>query len=200
VVHGKGSLAAGMPGDRWQQLATLRLLLAYQYTVPGKKLLFMGSEFAQWQEWDHDSELHWELLEDPSHAGVRRLVADLNAVYRSVPALHELDTEPDGFQWVSRQQAEESVLAFLRRDSQGAPVLVACNFTPVPRHNQLVGVPDGGYWTEVLNSDALDYGGSGQGNFGGVDAQPLPWHGFTRTLTLTLPPLGCVILRPEDGG
>ena len=197
VVHGKGSLLSGMPGDDWQRLANLRLLYSYQYTTPGKKLLFMGSEIGELAEWDHDGGLHWELLEDAGHAGLARLVASLNRLYRNEPALHEWDTESEGFEWVRHDDAETSVLAFLRRDGHGGPVLVVCNFTPVPRHNLTVGVPVGGFWSEVFNSDAAEFGGSGQGNYGGMDAQPLPWHGWPRTLNLTAPPLGCVILKPD---
>ncbi|HTX62766.1 MAG TPA: 1,4-alpha-glucan branching protein GlgB [Acidimicrobiales bacterium] len=199
VVHGKGSLLAKMPGDDWQRRANLRLLYGYQYAVPGKKLLFMGSELADWREWNHDEGLHWELLDDERHAGVSRWVRDLNELYRSERALHELDTDPSGFEWVQYDEADISVLSFLRKSSDGRVVLVVCNFTPVPRDNLLTGVPVDGFWREVLNSDALEYGGSGIGNMGGVDAQPVPSHGRPRTLTLVAPPLGCVFLSPEPG-
>jgi 1,4-alpha-glucan branching enzyme len=195
VVHGKGSLLNKMPGDRWQKLATLRLLYGYQFGQPGKKLLFMGGELATWAEWDHEGGLDWALLEDPGHRGVERWVADLNALYRSTPALHERDADPAGFEWAC-EDSEASVIAFLRRGATGC-ALVVCNFTPVPRHNLQVGVEVGGRWVELLNSDAAVYGGSGQGNLGGVEAQPVPWHGRPRLLTLTAPPLGCVILAPE---
>ncbi|MGH9016293.1 MAG: 1,4-alpha-glucan branching protein GlgB [Acidimicrobiales bacterium] len=198
VVHGKGSLLRKMPGDDWQRRANLRLLYGYQFGLPGKKLLFMGDEFAQVAEWNHEVGLDWHLLADDGHAGVMRWVRDLNAAYRSSAPLHELDCDPAGFEWVQAHEAELSVLAFLRRSRQGAPVLVVCNFTPVPRHNLLVGVPEDGFWREMLNSDAADYGGSGQGNLGGVYAQPVPWHGWSRTLTLTLPPLGCLFLTPRS--
>jgi 1,4-alpha-glucan branching enzyme len=196
VVHGKGSLLAKMPGDAWQQLANLRLLFGYQYGLPGKKMLFMGAELATYAEWDHERPLDWGLLGVPGHAGVARWVADLNRLYRERPALHELDTEPGGFEWVLSDEAEISLLGFVRR-STGAPVLFVCNFTPVPRHNVLVGVPTGGRWRELLNSDAVEYGGSGVGNYGYVTAQPVPSHGQPRVLNLTVPPLGCLFLSPE---
>jgi len=196
VVHGKGSLLAKMPGDAWQQLANLRLLFGYQYGLPGKKMLFMGGELATYAEWDHERSLDWGLLGVPGHAGMARWVADLNRLYRERPALHELDTEPGGFEWVSSDEAESSVLGFVRR-STGAPVLFVGNFTPVPRHNVLMGVPIGGRWRELLNSDAVEYGGSGVGNYGHVTAQPVPSHGQPRVLNLSVPPLGCLFLSPE---
>ncbi len=196
VVHGKGSLLAKLPGDDWQKFANLRLLYGYQYAVPGKKLLFMGSELAPWREWDHDVGLDWTLLEDESHAGVAHWVADLNAAYRAHPALHRLDNETDGFEWLLRDDAESGVLSFLRRDRSGEVAVVVCNFTPVPRHNILVGAPNGGFWREILNSDSAFYGGSGVGNLGGIEAQPVPWHGWPRTLNVIAPPLGCVVLVP----
>jgi 1,4-alpha-glucan branching enzyme len=195
VVHGKGSLLAKMPGDHWQKRANLRLLYGYQYAQPGKKLLFMGAELAEWREWDHERSLDWNLLEVPEHAGVSRWVADLNGLYRSEPALHERDTEHSGFEWVQAEDADAGLLSFLRRSSGGS-VLVVCNFTPVPRHNVVVGVPEGGRWRELLNSDAVEYGGSGVGNCGSVTAQPVPWHGQPRLLTITVPPLGCLFLAP----
>jgi 1,4-alpha-glucan branching enzyme len=200
VVHGKGSLLDKMPGDDWQKLANLRLLYSYQYGQPGKKLLFMGSEFAPRSEWDHDRSLDWHLLREPGHEGVRRLVADLNRLHRSEPALHELDTEPEGFEWVQVHDAEISVLSFLRRAREGRPVLVVANFTPVPRHNLVVGVPEGGCWEELLNSDSHYYGGSGTGNLGSVVAHAVPAHGRPRALNVTLPPLGCLFLAPEVAG
>jgi 1,4-alpha-glucan branching enzyme len=198
VVHGKGSLLAKMPGDDWQQRANLRLLYGYQYGLPGKKLLFMGAELADWREWNHDEGLHWELLDDDRHAGIYRWVRDLNELYRAEPALHELDTEPPGFEWVQYEDADSSMLSFLRRSRDGRVVLVVCNFTPVPRRNFFVGVPQGGFWRERLNSDAMEYGGSGVGNLGGVHAQPVPSHGQPRTLTLNAPPLACVFFSPEE--
>ena len=197
VVHSKGSLLTKMPGDDWQRRANVRLLYGYQYGLPGKKLLFMGSELADSREWDHDEGLRWDLLEDDGHSGVRRWVRDLNELYRSEPALHELDADPAGFEWVQHDEAEISVLSFLRRSSDGRLALVVCNFTPVPRDNLLVGVPAGGFWRERLNSDAIEYGGSGVGNLGGLHAQPVPSHGWACTLTMVVPPLGCVFFVPE---
>jgi 1,4-alpha-glucan branching enzyme len=196
VVHGKGSLLAKMPGDEWQQRANLRLLYGYQYAMPGKKLLFMGAELGQRTEWDHDVGLDWDLLHDERHAGIARWVADLNRVYRARPALHELDCEPEGFEWLRREDADTGVVSFLRRSGNGDAVVVVANFTPVPRYNVLVGVGQAGFWSELVNSDAETYGGSGLGNLGGVEAQPVPWHGWPRTLNVTAPPLGCVILGP----
>ena len=196
VVHGKGSLIGKMPGDAWQQFANLRLLYGYMWGHPGKKLLFMGGEFGQRREWTHEGGLEWWVLEHPEHAGVRRWVADLNALYRAEPALYELDFSQAGFEWVDCHDAENSVLSFLRRPRKGPPVLVVCNFTPVPRTNYVVGVPEGGYWREVLNSDATLYGGSGMGNLGGVDAAPVAAQGRFHSLALTLPPLGVLFLRP----
>lgn len=167
VVHGKGSLIARMPGDRWQRFANLRAYYAFMWAHPGKKLLFMGGEFAQEREWNHDGALDWHLLEDPLHDGIRRLLGDLNAAYRGEEALHALDAEPDGFRWVIGDDAGNSVFAFLRRGRDGAPpVLVVANMTPVPRSSYRVGVPRAGRWREALNSDAAVYGGSGMGNFG----------------------------------
>ncbi len=199
VVHGKGSLLAKMPGDDWQRRANLRLLYGYQYALPGKKLLFMGSELAGWREWDHDEGLEWELLDDERHAGVCRWVRDLNVLYRDEPALHELDADPGGFEWVRSEDADISVLSFLRRSSSGRVVLVVCNFTPVPREDLLVGVPLGGFWREVLSSDAPQYGGSGVSNGEGVHARPVPSHGRPFALTLVAPPLACVFFAPEPG-
>lgn len=199
VVHGKGSLAAKMPGDGWQKLANLRLLYGYQFATPGKKLLFMGDELGEWREWDHESELDWRLLDDRPHAGICRWVSDLNALYRAEPAMHELDCDPEGFEWVLDRESSISVLGFLRRGAGGRVVLVVCNFTPVPRHGLEVRVPAGGAWKELLNSDAGGYGGSGQGNLGGVEARPTRVDGQGWTLALTAPPLGCVLLSPKGG-
>jgi 1,4-alpha-glucan branching enzyme len=195
VTHGKGSLLSRLPGDDWQRFATLRTLLAYQFTSPGKKLLFMGAELAQWREWDHDSTLDWQLLEYPLHEGVRRLVADLNAAYRDEPALHQLDCDPAGFGYVESDDAAESTLSYLRRDRDGNTILVCSNFTPVPRPNHRIGVPLAGSWTEILNTDAEIYGGSGWGNAGGVEALATPLHDWPAQLSVTLPPLGTVLLR-----
>jgi 1,4-alpha-glucan branching enzyme len=200
VVHLKGSMLTKMPGDIWQKFANLRLCYGLQFGQPGKKLVFMGSEFAQWHEWNHDGELDWALLDHPNHQGVCQWLADLNALYRTRPALHELDTDPAGFEWVLADEAEQSILAFLRRSAHGDWVLAAYNFTPVPRENVLVGVPEGGVWDELVNSDATVYGGSGIGNGGAVEAQPEGWHGRPRTLNLVLPPLGCLFLAPRRPG
>jgi 1,4-alpha-glucan branching enzyme len=196
VVHGKGSLLGKMPGDDWQKFANLRLLFGYQFTQPGKKLLFMGGEFGQWSEWSHDTSLEWHLLEYAPHQGVQRWVRDLNTLYRGEPCLHELDFDPAGFEWVDCNDTEQSTLVFLRRGKAADhAVLVALNFTPVPRHNFRVGVPWGGTWTELLNSDATLYGGSGQGNIGGLRAAPVSWHGHAHALNAVLPPLAVVIFR-----
>jgi 1,4-alpha-glucan branching enzyme len=200
VVHGKGSLLARMPGDEWQQFANLRLLLAYMWTLPGKKLLFQGGEFGQGAEWNHDTSLDWHLLERPQHAGVQQLVSDLNHLYRSHPALHELDFEHDGFAWVDSSDDEASVFSFLRqaRTPGAPPLLVVLNATPVLRTNYRIGVPRQGRWSEVLNSDANAYWGGGQGNLGGVETTPVPIHGHEWSVNLTLPPLAAVVLRPDS--
>jgi len=196
VVYGKGSLIRKMPGDRWQKFANLRAYFGLMWTYPGKKLLFMGCEFAQDREWNHDTGLDWDLLDVPEHHGVQSLVRDLNAAYRGIPALHVGDCDPSGFRWVVVDDAGNSVFAYLRLAKDGAaPVLVVCNFTPVPRHGYRVGVPVGGAWAEVLNTDAAAYGGSGVGNGGTTAADGEPAHGFPVSLTLTLPPLATVILR-----
>ncbi len=196
VKPGRGSLLAKMPGDDWQKRANLRLLLGYMYGLTGKKLMFMGTEFGQWHEWNHDGSLDWNLLEDPRHESIRRWVRDLNTTYRGVPALHERDCDPEGFQWVEAHDAERSVVAFLRRAKHSEDVvLVACNFTASPRHNYRLGVPHGGRWEEILNSDARLYGGSGQGNIGGLEAAPILAQGLSQSLNLVLPPLSMVALR-----
>ncbi|HEU4921810.1 MAG TPA: 1,4-alpha-glucan branching protein GlgB [Burkholderiales bacterium] len=198
VVHGKASLIGRMPGDAWRQFANLRLLFGYMWTHPGKKLLFMGGEFGQRREWTHEDSLEWHVLElDPRHAGVQRWVADLNKVYASEPALHVKDFSPEGFRWVQRGDWEASVLAFLRQAPDSPPVLVVCNFTPIPRRNYRIGVPQGGRWREILNSDAEYYGGSGAGNHGGAEAQPMPYEEYSQSLTLTLPPLAVLVFKPE---
>jgi 1,4-alpha-glucan branching enzyme len=198
VVHGKGSLLGKMPGDEWQQFANLRLLYGYMWGHPGKKLLFMGGEFGQKREWQHDESLEWHVLQYPLHAGAQRWVEDLNRFYRGEPALYELDFSPEGFEWIDANDAQTGVISFLRK-GKGAEdlVLVICNLTPVVRENYRLGVPRGGHWQECLNSDAPLYGGSGQGNFGGVDAAPLPAHGRFHSLTLRLPPLGALFLKPQ---
>jgi len=196
VVHGKGSLLNKMPGDRWQKFANLRLLFAYQHGQPGKKLLFMGGDFGQWREFNHDTSLDWHLLEQPDHAGLTKLIADLNRLHVSERSLHVRDTDRRGFRWIDGTDAEHSMLAFLRLGEDGDPP-IACfyNFTPVPRYGIPFGVPAAGGWTEVLNSDAAEYGGSGVGNLGEVDAKPGPMHGYAHVIEVTLPPLGAVFLR-----
>jgi 1,4-alpha-glucan branching enzyme len=200
VVHGKGSLIGRMPGDAWQQFANLRLLLGYMWTHPGKKLLFMGGEFGQRPEWNHDAALEWFVLERAEHAGVQRWVKDLNRIYCSEPALHQIDFDARGFEWIDCEDRDASVLSFLRRAADGGTVAVVCNFTPVPRQNYVVGAPAGGRWVELLNSDARDYGGGGIGNFGGVEAAPVGAHGRPFSLTLTLPPLAVLVFKPERTG
>jgi 1,4-alpha-glucan branching enzyme len=198
VVHGKASLIGRMPGDAWRQFANLRLLFGYMWTHPGKKLLFMGGEFGQRREWNHEDSLEWHVLGlDPRHEGVQRWVADLNRIHRENPALHRKDFSPEGFCWVQRGDWDASVLAFLRQSPDSPPVLVVCNFTPVARRNYRVGVPQGGRWREILNSDAEYYGGSGIGNYGGADAQPMPYEEYSQSLTLTLPPLSVLLFKPE---
>ncbi len=203
VVHMKGSLLGRMPGDAWQKFASLRLLFANQFSQPGKKLLFMGGEFGQGREWNHDASLDWHQLEIPAHAGVLRFLSDLARLYRRDRCLHELDCESAGFEWVDPDDSDQSVLTFLRRGrSPDAIVLFAGNFTPVPRSGYRVGVPEPGFWAEILNSDAVEYGGSGVGNLGGVFSEPSPSHGRPHSLVLTLPPLGALLLewtRPARG-
>lgn len=198
VTHGKGSLIQRMPGDSWQKFANLRLYFAFLYTQPGKKLLFMGGELAQIAEWNHDRALDWQLLNEPAHLGVQRLVADLNRLYRGTKALHEADCEAEGFQWIDCDDVEQGVISYLRLTRGGdAHVAAICNFTPVVRRNYRVGVPNGGRHWEILNTDARDYGGSGIGNGGSVEAEAIPWHGRPYSLSLTLPPLAALMLRPE---
>jgi 1,4-alpha-glucan branching enzyme len=196
VVHGKRSLLGRMPGDDWQRLANLRLLYAYQFAQPGKKLLFMGCELGSDREWSHDAELDWELLEREDRAGLLRWLSDLNRLYAEEPALHEQDFEQAGFEWIDCNDDRNGTLSFLRRPRSGKPVLVVCNFTPQVLRNFRVGVPQGGSWEELLNGDAHVYGGSDQGNLGRVEATPVPWHGRPESLVITLPPLSAVFLRP----
>jgi 1,4-alpha-glucan branching enzyme len=200
VVHGKGSLYGKMPGDRWQKFANLRAYYAFMYTMPGKKLLFMGAELAQEREWNHDRGLDWQLLDDPMNRGVQGLIRDLNGLYRNVPALHALDCEQEGFEWIDCNDADHSVISYIRRGREpDGFVVIACNFTPVPRQGYRIGVPKGGFYRERLNTDAAVYGGSDLGNMGGVMATQEPWHGRPFSMSLTLPPLATVVLTPEDG-
>jgi 1,4-alpha-glucan branching enzyme len=196
VVHGKGSMINKIPGDDWQQHATLRTLYGYMYAHPGKKLLFMGSEFGQRSEWNHDRSLDWHLLQEPRHAALRRFVADLNACYRGEPALHDSDFDAAGFRWIDCNDNENSVVSLLRAAKGGGEPLVALfNFTPVTRAEYRIGVPDAGYYAELLNSDAELYGGSNVGNDGGVNSEPVAAHGFEHSIRLTIPPLGCLYLK-----
>lgn len=198
VVHGKGALLAKMPGDDWQKYANLRLLYGWQYAQPGKKLLFMGGEIGQWQEWHHDASVDWHLLQWEPHQGVQRWVRDLNTLYRGAPALHQYDCDPAGFEWVDCCDWQTSVVSLIRKGRRPEDVMLAVfNFTPVPRHDYRVGVPRPGRWDEVLNSDAPIYHGSGQGNYGGVEAEAAPHHGREYSLSLTVPPLGVVMFRPQ---
>jgi 1,4-alpha-glucan branching enzyme len=196
VVHGKRSLIDKMPGDRWQKFANLRAYLAFMWSMPGKKLLFMGCEFGQWREWSHDHELDWYLLNYADHQGVQQLVRDLNRLYRHERALHQQDCVPEGFQWLIGDDRHNSVFSWLRWSGKGEPLLVVANFTPVVRHGYRIGVPSGGNWQEALNSDAECYGGSNVGNAGGVVADELASHGQPFSLNLKLPPLGVLIMRP----
>jgi 1,4-alpha-glucan branching enzyme len=196
VTHGKGSLYGKMPGDEWQKFANLRCLMGYMFGHPGKKLLFMGNELGSWGEWNHDASLDWHILQYPRHFGIQRWLQDLNRFYRNEPALFDDDFAKDGFEWVDMHDWEDSTLCFLRKSrTSGDLVLVACNLTPVPRYNHHIGVPRGGLWREVLNSDAEVYGGSNHGNGGGVEAAPVPSHGRYYSLSLTLPPLSVVFFK-----
>jgi 1,4-alpha-glucan branching enzyme len=198
VVHGKGSLIAKMPGDEWQRFANLRLLFGYMYAQPGKKLLFMGGEFGQVREWAHDTSLEWHVLQYPVHSGVQKWVEQLNRIYREQPGLHELDNESGGFEWIDCNDNMASTVSLLRKaKSPKEQVVVVCNFTPVPREGYRLGVPSGGFWRELLNSDAKEYAGSGMGNMGGVQAEKKPEHGRPYSLMLTLPPLSVLFLKAE---
>jgi 1,4-alpha-glucan branching enzyme len=198
VVHGKGSLIGRMPGDDWQQFANLRLLYGYMWGHPGKKLLFMGGDFGQRREWQHEESLEWHVLQHSTHAGVLQWVSDLNRLYAAEPALHQADFEQAGFEWIDGGDAQNSVIAFLRKTRDGSrSVLVVCNFTPVPREGYAIGVPHAGRWNELLNSDAPSYGGSGMGNFGSTWTQPHSAHGRPHSLRLTLPPLAVLFLQHE---
>ena len=196
VVHGKGSLLGRMAGDVWQKFANLRLLYGGMFAAPGQKLLFMGGEFAQWREWDHDRSLDWHLAGYGPHAGMQKWVKDLNHLYRAEPALYEQNCNPAGFEWVDANDSQQSVLAFLRKGRDAnAMVLAVCNFTSVPRSDYRIGVPHGGFWREILNSDAADYGGGGLGNLGGVNAEEFSSHGRPYSLRMTLPPLSIVFFK-----
>jgi 1,4-alpha-glucan branching enzyme len=195
VVHGKGSLLRKMPGDRWQQLANLRAYFAFQWAHPGRQLLFMGCEFAQDTEWAEARELDWWLLESPWHDGLRRLVRDLNTVYASTPALYAKDDDPEGFRWIDANDASGNVLSFVRTDGEGSTVACVVNFSGVPHHHYRIGLPAPGTWTEVVNTDAEVYAGSGVGNLGAVIALDEPSHGLPASASISVPPLGAVWLR-----
>jgi 1,4-alpha-glucan branching enzyme len=196
VVHGKGSLLNKMPGDPWQQFANLRALYGFMWAHPGKKLLFMGGEFGQRREWTHDGELEWWVCDLEGHAGLQRLVSQLNRVYRGAPALYQQDFTPAGFEWVVADDAERSVFAFVRKAQGGhPPLLVVSNLTPVPRTNYVLGVPQGGYWRELINTDAVEFGGSGWGNLGGVESAPVRSHGRMQSVCITVPPLSTLIFE-----
>lgn len=196
VVHLKKSMLDKMPGDLWQKFANLRLLYGFMTGHPGKKLLFMGGEFGQWKEWNHDASLEWHLLDRPEHRGLQHWVEDLNALYNTTPELHELDFDPAGFEWIDCNDNVRSLISFIRWGKEdNEAVVFVCNFTPVPRYEYRIGVPFGGYWQEILNSDAEIYGGSGVGNMGGVSADEIQFHGRSHSLSLTLPPLGVVVLK-----
>ena len=197
VVHGKGSLLAKMPGDRWQKFANLRAYFGFMFTCPGKKLLFMGGEFAQEDEWNHDGSLDWQQTEEPLHAGMQQLVTDLNRLYRGTPALYERDCEPEGFSWIDCNDMENSVISYVRRGSDPNDFMViVCNFTPVVRENYRIGVPAGGMYHERMNTDSSFYGGSNVGNMGAVEAGAIAAHGYAQSLRLTLPPLATIVLQP----
>jgi len=196
VVYGKKSLIGKMPGDNWRKIANLRLLFSYMYAQPGKKLLFMGGEFGQWAEWNHDSSLDWALLNSPPHAALRLVIGELNHLYRSEPAFKCGENKPASFEWIDVHDAEKNVLSFLRKGSSESEVIaVVLNFSPIPRDNYRIGVPRKGFWKEIFNSDSKHFGGTGRGNFGGVETVPIPLHGRSQSLTVNLPPLGAVFFR-----
>ena len=197
IVHGKGAMPQKMPGDDWQKFANLRSLYGYMFTHPGKKLLFMGLEFGQWQEWAHAKSLEWDQANFMPHRGLQLLVRDLNILYRDVPAMHELDFDSSGFQWVDCHDAAQSTLSYIRRDKSGGAVVIILNLTPVPRYGYRLGVPQGGYYQEALNTDAEMYGGSNLGNAGGVDAEDIAWMDQPYSVQITVPPLSCMVLRPQ---
>ncbi len=200
VVHGKRALLSKMPGDRWQQFANLRSLYGYMWARCGKKLIFMGSEFGQWREWNHDESLDWHLAQYDEHRGLQRLVRDLNRLYRSEPALYEADVEPSGFRWIAPDNADDNVIIFMRTaPSSGRTVICACNFSPVPRTAYRIGVPRAGYYREILNTDSEYYGGSNLGNGGGINTQPIEWFGFPQSISATLPPLAVVWFEAPNG-
>lgn len=201
VVHLKGSLIKKMPGDDWQKAANLRAYYGYMYGHPGKKLLFMGDEIAQWHEWNFEASLDWYHAELNPHRGVAQFLRDLNHLYQAEPALHEVDFEHAGFQWIDYRDADQSIIAFLRRNRAGdQQIIVICNFTPIPRENYHLGVPEAGFYAELINSDAISYWGSGMGNLGGVQSQAGVWHDQPHHIKLVLPPLSTLILKRTEKG
>ncbi|HTM19416.1 MAG TPA: 1,4-alpha-glucan branching enzyme, partial [Kofleriaceae bacterium] len=200
VVHGKGSLLAKMPGDPWQKRANLRLLYGYQWALPGKKMLFMGGELGVWEEWRHDGGLDWPIAEHADHAGIVRFVAELNRLYRAHPALHRRDVDDGGFEWIEGGARNDSMIAFTRwSGGDDPPVVAVCNFTPVTRHDFRLGVPRAGVWRELVNSDDVRFGGSGQINGGPLPSQPRGWNGKPQSIAMTLSPLAAILLAPEAG-
>jgi len=199
VACGRGSFIRRMPGDDWRKFANLRLLYGYMFAHPGKKLIFMGSDFGQWSEWNPDASLDWHLLSEPAHRGLLRWVRDLNTTLRGEPALYQLDKDPAGFEWIDSSDTDQSIISFLRKSREPEnTILFVCNFTPATHHNYRVGAPAGGYWKEILNGDARLYGGSGQGNMGGVEASPLPMDGRSWSLSITVPPLAVVAFKRRE--
>jgi 1,4-alpha-glucan branching enzyme len=198
VVHGKGSMFGKIPGDAWQKAATLRTLYGFMYAHPGKKLMFMGDEFGQDREWDHDRSLDWDLVNEPLHGGLQRFVRDLNRVYAAEPALHQVDFDFTGFQWIDCNDSENSVVTLIRRSKTAGDFLVAVlNYTPVPRETYRIGVPGPAVYREIVNSDAGFYGGGNVGNGGAVATEPIATHGHDNSINLRLPPLGFLLLKPE---
>ena len=196
VVHGKGAILDKMPGDDWQRFANARLLYTYMYTHPGKKLNFMGNDVGQWSEWDHESSVDWHLLEYGPHRGVHDLFRDLNRLYRDTPAMHQLDFDGGGFEWIDLHDSQQSVLSYIRKAKDGSCAVVLLNFTPMSREGYRIGLPHGGSWQEAINSDSAHYGGSNLGNGGGLQAEELPWQGQPFSALISLPPLAGVVLIP----
>ena len=194
VVHGKSSMLYKMPGDEWQRFANLRLLYTYMFTYPGKKLLFMGCEFGQGNEWNFNTSLDWYVLDYPLHQGIKKLVSDLNHLYRDCPALHQYDFDHNGFEWIDCHDSQQSVISFLRKSGDQF-VIVILNFTPVPRHDYRIGVPCAGTYRELFNSDSEYYSGSNVGNSGELHSEAIPWMNRDNSMKLILPPLGCVVLE-----
>jgi 1,4-alpha-glucan branching enzyme len=196
VVHGKGSLLNKISGDEWQKFASLRAYYGFMWGHPGKKLLFMGGEFGQWQEWDFNKNLEWTALGSPNHRGIQTFVKDLNRLYQREPALHEIDFEPEGFSWIDANDSDNSVFSFIRKSKKsGDFIIVVSNMTPVVRENYRIGVPKPGFYEEIINSDSDFYWGSNVGNGGGIETEPVTFHGYEQSLSLRLPPLGTIMLK-----